>query len=102
MKLFSVALAAASFFDAVTALDIEKNRPVSKVIQLLKDMQKQLEAEAEADEEIYDKMACWCKTNDKEKTTAIKDAEAHIADLNAKIEELTANSARLGTEIKNL
>jgi len=79
-----------------------KNRPVSKVITLLKDMLKQLEKEAEEDEEIYDKMACWCETNDKEKTKAIADAEARISDLTTKIEELTANSARLNTEIKNL
>jgi DNA repair exonuclease SbcCD ATPase subunit len=79
-----------------------KNRPVSKVITLLKDMLKQLEKEAEEDEEIYDKMACWCETNDKEKTKAIADAEAKIADLTSKIEELTATSARLNTEIKTL
>merc|ERR1711904_430091 len=85
-------------FDVAAA----KNRPVSKVITLLKDMLKQLEKEAEEDEEIYDKMACWCETNDKEKTKAIADAEARIADLTSKIEELTANSARLSTEIKNL
>merc|ERR1712087_873747 len=76
--------------------------PVSKVITLLKDMLKQLEKEAEEDEEIYDKVACWCETNDKEKTKAIADAEAKIADLTVKIEELTAASARLNTEIKNL
>jgi hypothetical protein len=85
-------------FDAVGA----KNRPVSKVITLLKDMLKQLEKEAEEDEEIYDKMACWCETNDKEKTKSIAEAETRIEDLTTKIEELTANSARLNTEIKNL
>jgi len=85
-------------FDAEAA----KNRPVSKVITLLKDMLKQLEKEAEEDEEIYDKIACWCETNDKEKTKAIADAEARISDLTTKIEELTASSARLNTEIKNL
>merc|ERR1719183_108440 len=58
-------------------------------------MQKQLEKEAAEDEEIYDKMACWCTTNDKEKTQAIEDAEARIAGLTTKIEELTASSARL-------
>merc|ERR1719502_1661222 len=79
-----------------------KNRPVSKVITLLKDMLKQLEKEAEEDEEIYDSMACWCETNDKEKTKAIADAEARIADLTTKIEELTASSARLNTEIDGL
>merc|ERR1719272_154665 len=85
-------------FDAEAA----KNRPVSKVITLLKDMLKQLEKEAEEDEEIYDKMACWCETNDKEKTKSIADAKARISDLTTKIEELTASSARLNTEIKNL
>jgi len=79
-----------------------KNRPVSKVITLLKDMMKQLEKEAQEDEEIYDKLACWCETNDKEKTKAIADAEAKIEDLTTKIEELTALSAQLNTEIKNL
>merc|ERR1719372_41839 len=92
--------------NAVSSLKFDeqaaKNRPVSKVITLLKDMLKQLEKEAEEDEEIYDKMACWCETNDKEKTKSIADAEARIADLTTKIEELTANSARLNTEIKNL
>merc|ERR1719156_353187 len=85
-------------FDAEAA----KNRPVTKVINLLKDMLEQLEKEAEEDEEIYDKIACWCETNDKEKTKAIADAEEKIKDLTAKIEELTALSARLGTEIENL
>merc|ERR1712045_985407 len=75
-----------------------KNRPVSKVITLLKDMLKQLEKEAQEDEEIYDKLACWCETNDKEKTKAIADAEAKIEELTTKIEELTALSARLNTE----
>jgi len=85
-------------FDEVAA----KNRPVSKVITLLKDMLKQLEKEAEEDEEIYDQLACWCETNDKEKTKSIADAEARIEDLTTKIEEMTATSARLNTEIKNL
>merc|ERR1719401_315649 len=93
-----VAMTSSLSFDAEAA----KNRPVSKVITLLKDMLKQLEKEAEEDEEIYDKMACWCETNDKEKTKAIADAEARISDLTTKIEELTAASARLNTEIKNL
>merc|ERR1719428_1837297 len=79
-----------------------KNRPVSKVITLLKDMKAQLEKEAAEDEEVYDKVACWCETNDKEKSQAIVDAEARITDLTAQIEELTAQSSRLNTEIKNL
>merc|ERR1719263_2612158 len=85
-------------FDAEAA----KNRPVTKVVNLLKDMLKQLEKEAEEDEEIYDQLACWCATNEKEKTKSIGEAEAHIKDLTTSIEDLTASSSRLGTEIKNL
>jgi len=72
------------------------------VVNLLKDMLKQLEKEGEEDEEIYDQLACWCATNEKEKTKSISDAETHIKDLTTGIEELTASSSRLNTEIKNL
>jgi len=104
-----IAVPASAFNFQVTAtstlaFDVEgaKNRPVSKVVTLLKDMQAQLEKEGEEDEEIYETMACWCATNDKEKTKSIKDAEARISDLTTSIEELTAASSRLTTEIANL
>mmetsp|Transcript_21283 Transcript_21283/g.37068 ORF Transcript_21283/g.37068 Transcript_21283/m.37068 type:complete len:691 (-) Transcript_21283:82-2154(-) len=79
-----------------------KNRPVTKVVTLLKDMQKTLEKEAEEDEEIYNKMACWCTTNDKAKAEGITDHEDHIEALKSSIEELTANSAKLTQEIARL
>merc|ERR1719399_1846889 len=65
-------------------------------------MIKQLEKEAEEDEEIYEKMGCWCVTNDKAKTKSIADAEGKIAQLTSTIEEMTAMSARLNAEIGNL
>merc|ERR1719183_3151874 len=85
-------------FDAEAA----KNRPVAKVVNLIKDMLKQMEKEAEEDEEIYDKMACWCETNDKVKTKSIADAEARIEVLTPSIEVLTVSIARLFTETKYL
>merc|ERR1719301_270935 len=85
-----------------SASDDLKNRPVSKVITLLKDMITQLEKEAEDDEEVYEAIGCWCETNDKEKTKAIADGEQRIADLTAAIEEYTATSARLNTETQQL
>jgi len=78
-----------------------KQYPVTKVVTLLKDMQVQLEKEAEEDEDVYDKMACWCKTNDKEKTESIKIAETRVADLTTTIESSTASTARLNAEIAN-
>merc|ERR1719191_2661764 len=84
------------------AAALEKDRPVSKVITLLKDMVAQMEKEAEEDEDVYEAMGCWCETNDKLKTQAIADAKQRIDALTAAIEDLTANSARLNTEIANL
>merc|ERR1719498_1469869 len=78
-----------------------EGRPVTKVINLLKDMSKQLEKEGEEDEEVYDKLMCWCQTNDREKNQAVADNEEKITNLGASIEELTATSARLTAEIAN-
>merc|ERR1740123_2639501 len=65
-------------------------------------MQDELEKEAANDSEMYDKMVCWCETNEKEKTKAIADAEAKIADLEAEIEERSASSGGAMAEIANL
>jgi hypothetical protein len=80
----------------------EKQHPVSKVIAMMKDMTAQLQKEGEEDDELYETMGCWCKTNDEEKTKAISDAETKIEKLQSLIEELTGKSARLNEEIKTL
>jgi hypothetical protein len=85
-----------------SAFNDVKNRPVSKVMTLLKDMMAQLNKEAEEDEEVYEAMGCWCETNTREKSKSIKDAEQSIADSTSAIEEHTAISSRLNTEIKQL
>merc|ERR1719487_596543 len=82
--------------------EASKERPVTKVINMLKDMSAQLEKEAELDEEAYEKMGCYCETNDKEKTKSIADAEQHITDLTSTIEMLTAKSASLNSEVETL
>merc|ERR1719428_808534 len=93
-----VAVTSSLSFDAEAA----REHPVSKVITLLKDMLKQLSKEAEEDEDIYDKIACWCETNEKEKSKAVKDAKETVDILTNQIEENTAKSATLNTQIKNL
>ena len=47
-------------------------------------------------------MDYWCETFYKEKIKSFADAEQRINDLAASIVDLTANSARLNTEIENL
>jgi hypothetical protein len=79
-----------------------KTYPVTRVVNLLKDMKEQLEKEQATDEEVYEKLACWCETNDKAKTKAISDAEAKITQLEASIEKTIARSETLALEISSL
>merc|ERR1719498_917156 len=65
-------------------------------------MQDTLMEEKKKDEEIYEKMSCWCEVNDKEKTASIASAERAIDQLTSTIEEKTALSAQLKGEIEGL
>jgi len=76
--------------------------PVTRVVNLLKEMSKTLNKEQEEDEALYDKLACWCNNNKYEKNGASDTATAKIADLEASIEMLTARSKELNTKIKSL
>jgi len=79
-----------------------KERPITKVIGLLQDMASQLQKEADQDEEMYEKLGCWCETNDKEKTQAIKAGKQKITELEAAIQGYTAKNSQLETEIESL
>ena len=79
-----------------------KERPVAKVVRLLTKMKEDVATEGAADTDAYNKLACWCETNDREKSQAISDAEAKIKDLTAAISGYTAESGQLKTEIEQL
>jgi len=79
-----------------------KERPIAKVVRLLNDMQKQLQKEAEEDEDAYEQMVCWCETNDKEKTKAVTLAGQRITQLGSDIEAYTAKATQLTTDIETL
>jgi len=79
-----------------------KPTPVNKVVTVLEEMKAQLEKEAASDDEVMDKMVCWCETNDKLKTKAIADNTQLIGQLEEFIPEGAAKIATLQTEVKNL
>jgi len=79
-----------------------KEKPIQKVVRLMKEMQSQLSKEAEADEDMYDKLGCWCDTNEKEKTKALAINNQKVTDLSAAIEEFTAKSASLKSDLEEL
>jgi len=81
---------------------LTKESAIRKVVNLMTSMKEQVEKEGKEDQESYDKYACWCKTNDAEKTAAIANAEKMIEDLTSSIESHAALQAKLKTEIERL
>lgn len=75
-----------------------KLRPVMKVVRLLQDMKAQLEGELADDKAVHEKLDCWCKTNDQEKTQAIELGEAKESQLEAFLGEAAAKMAELKTK----
>merc|ERR1719194_125182 len=90
------------FFSAFFTVSAIQETPVQKVARLLTEMKDQLGADAKSDEELYEKMGCFCATNKKDKSDAVKMAEKNIVSLKGKIEELTAKSAELSSAIARL
>jgi len=72
-----------------------KERPVMKVVRLLQDMKTQLENELADDKAVHEQLACWCKTNDQEKTQAIEVGEADESRLESFLGEAAAKMAEL-------
>jgi len=69
------------------------------VVLLLEQMRAELVAEADKEAEMYDKMVCWCETNEKEKTKDIGTAEGKTKDLMAEMEARSAAKGELSTKV---
>jgi len=78
---------------AVAVLDGE--RPVMKVVRLLKDMETELINDLEDDRKVHEMLDCWCKTNREEKTAAIELGEAKQSQLEAFLGEAAAKMAEI-------
>jgi chromosome segregation ATPase len=99
MRVLILALASATLlsFEAAS-LDL-KERPVAKVVKLLKDMKSELESEHKKDGELFEKMECWCETNEKEKTAAVEEANRRIDSLQAAIGKHSGKTGELEATI---
>lgn len=96
-SVFTAAVANDANLDSV--LDQGAGNTVQKVIKLLNEMKDQLEKEAAEDQAMYDKLVCWCETNEKEKTKAIEVANSRITDLMTNSQEFIAKAAQLEVDI---
>jgi hypothetical protein len=102
MRVLVVMLAMLPVCSALLRDDSAKEHPVTKIVNMLKKMQTTLTEEQAKDDEINEKMSCYCETNDKEKNEAVEAALRAIDELTVTIEEKSALAAKLATEIEQL
>ena len=60
--------------------------PIRKVVTLMQNMQKEVEAEGETEKELYEKFMCYCKGNNESLEKQAADATAAGAEFRSKVE----------------
>merc|ERR1719265_2315833 len=72
--------------------------PVTRVVQLLQDLTKKIEAEGEAVEDLYEGFVCWGKSIIDQKTAANSAAQSRIDSLEAYIDDIENGRIEFTTE----
>jgi len=74
--------------------------PIRKVVSMLQNMQKKVQAQGEKDQELFDKFMCYCKTGASALEKSIADAGDAIPELGANIEAGTSQLVQLKEDLK--
>jgi len=101
MKFFGV-LALCALAATTPAYASVEGSPVSKIFQMLGDLQGKIIKEGEATQKTYDEFSEWCEDRAKNVGFEIKTGTSEIADLMATIEKETATASALSTKIEEL
>merc|ERR1719162_2291551 len=73
--------------------------PIRKVVTLMQNMQKEIEAEGAKEKELFDKFMCYCSGGTDSLKKAIADAQAQSEELSAKIKGEVAEKSQLAQDL---
>jgi len=73
--------------------------PIRKIVTLLQNMQKEIEAEGAKEKELFDKFMCFCNGNNGDLTKKSADAKAAIEELTAKLKSEEAEKVQIAQEL---
>merc|ERR1719359_1652213 len=89
---FVVTVASASTVD-------ETANPIRKVVTLMQDMQKEIEAEGKHEKELYDKFMCFCDGNNAEMKKSVEDMKVKIEGYASAVEQEKAEKSQLEQDL---
>merc|ERR1719345_312718 len=84
---------------ALTLVTEQAANPIRKVVTLLQDMQKEIEAEGKKEEALYDQFMCYCDGNTDGMSKAAEDAAQKITELKSQLEAQKAEKSQLDQEL---
>merc|ERR1719156_490373 len=73
--------------------------PIRKIVTLMQNMQKEIEAEGAKEKELFEKFMCFCSGNSGDLTKKAADAKAAIEELGAKLKAEEAEKVQIGQEL---
>merc|ERR1719355_80510 len=77
----------------------EGANPIRKIVTLLQNMQKEIEAEGAKEKELFDKFMCYCSSNNGELAKAVADGKAQVEELTAKLKSEEAEKVQTAQEL---
>jgi hypothetical protein len=83
---------------AVAASEVQKN-PIRKVVTMLQDMQKSVEAEGKKEQDLFDKFMCYCSNGAGSLDAAIATSQSSIESLTSKVSSETALKSQLEQDV---
>merc|ERR1719218_129455 len=77
----------------------DEGSPVERIVKLLTTLKVKTVGDGKAEQQIYDKYACWCETTSKRKASDIEQAEDDLRSLGQTILKLKGTIATRTAEI---
>jgi len=84
------------------ATQLLQQTPMAEVVMLIQGLAAKVEADGKAEQQSYDKYACWCEATLGRKAGDISEEKKEIEDLSVLLVKLSAEIAVHGSEIENL
>merc|ERR1719498_1880897 len=85
-----------------SALSADKPTAMAQTVKLIQGLEAQVRKDGKAEQESFDKYACWCEKTMERKASDISDAKELIAETEILIKKLKGEIASHGAEIAQL
>merc|ERR1719399_2585004 len=102
MRLTSLLLLSSFLCGALASTGHASLSPVTRVVELLENLSKQVEKEGKVEEDLYEDYVCWGKSVINQKTASNAEAEARITELETYIADLDSGRIELTSERTDL